>query len=201
MPSPSKSTWSTLEEIPRSCLPASHDRALRTARVEISPQGPLLGRGPKILAGALQFLITILLLRRFDPARFGILTVCLSGILLIDSVIGGATDSGVLRLAPMRNQREPQRSVQLQQAGFTLKLIFAAAIALPVLLLRSRLSQFLFQTRQGASCLDVSLAALIGMLVLRSAQMHYQVNRRFVPYGVSDLLSSLLKYGGVGLLL
>lgn len=157
--------------------------------------------GPKILAGALQFILTLALLRHFDPADFGAISVCISGVLLGDSIIGGATDSGVLRLAPSSSATTPTGSLQFQQAGLVLKLALSAIIAIPTIFLLKRISWFLFQTDHGRVYLAISQAALIGMLMLRSAQMLYQIKERFLPYGISDLTNSLLKFGGLGLLL
>lgn len=157
--------------------------------------------GPKILAGGLQFGLTVVLLHHFDPVNFGVISVCLSGVLLSDSIIGGATDSGVLRLAPLSNASAPIRSLEIQQAGLLLKLLLVAIILLPALFLAAPISSLLFQSPHDASYLRISAAALVAMLVLRSVQMHYQVNRRFFSYGISDLASSTLKFGGIGLVL
>jgi O-antigen/teichoic acid export membrane protein len=157
--------------------------------------------GPKVLAGALQFAANLLLLRYFGPEQFGIISICLVAVLLSDSIVGGATDSGVLRLAPPHNAAAPEKSLQYQQAGLILKLLFAAVLAVPMVLLAQPLSALLFQNAAGSRFLLVSIVALCGMLALRSAQMHFQVNRRFTPYGVADLLNSGLKFGGLGILL
>jgi O-antigen/teichoic acid export membrane protein len=157
--------------------------------------------GPKVLAGGLQFALTLALLRRFDPVTFGVLSVCLSGVLLVDSVVGGATDSGVLRLAPSVRKQDPLRSLQFQQAGLTLKCLLVLAVVLPASPFAGKISSLLFQTAGGMADIGISLGALAGMLALRSVQMHYQVEGRFVPYGAADLASSALKFGSIGLLL
>jgi O-antigen/teichoic acid export membrane protein len=157
--------------------------------------------GPKVLTGGLQFGANLVLLRYFGPEQFGILSVCLVAILLSDSIIGGATDSAVLRLAPLYNEKLPEKSLQYQQTGLNLKLLVAGVLAIPVLLLTKPLSELLFQNSSGGRFLALSVVALFGMLALRSAQMHFQVNRRFTPYGIADLLNSALKFGGLGVLL
>jgi O-antigen/teichoic acid export membrane protein len=157
--------------------------------------------GPKVLAGGLQFGLTIVLMRHFSPKEFGIISVCLSAVILCDSIVGGATDSGVLRLAPSSLAVEGQRSLEFQQAGVILKLLFVALIAMPLLLFARPLSDLLFQNTTGARYLCISLVALLATLLMRSAQMQYQVTEQFVLYGAADLTNSLLKFGGIGLLL
>lgn len=157
--------------------------------------------GPKILAGGLQFLLMFLLMRHFHPREFGSISVCMSAVILCDSVVGGATDSGVLRLAPSLGAQDTARSLQYQQAGVVLKLIFVAIVAALVLLLARPLSRLLFQSPSGAGYLSISLVALLATLLMRSAQMQYQLVERFTSYGVADLANSALKFGGVALLL
>jgi O-antigen/teichoic acid export membrane protein len=157
--------------------------------------------GPKVLAGGLQFVLTVALMRHFGPKDFGMISVCMSAVVLCDSIVGGATDSGVLRLAPSASYVEDSRSLEFQQAGVVLKLCFVAIIAVPVLLLRRQLSEWLFQTPYGAPYLCISLAALMATLLMRSAQMQYQIAERFALYGAADLANSALKFGGIGLLL
>lgn len=157
--------------------------------------------GPKILAGGLQFLLMLALLRYFDPEHYGLISVCLSGVLLSDSILGGATDSGVLRLASSSSAGSLLRSLQFQQAGLVLKLAGVLLVAIPAFFLARRISLLLFQTGEDVRYLGMSCLALIGMLVLRSVQMHYQVSGRFLAYGASDLGSSVLKFGGIGILL
>lgn len=156
---------------------------------------------PKIASGGLQLCFSLILMRFFGPAHYGVLSVCLSGVLLADSIIGGATDSGVLRLAPLYHENDLQKSVQIQRAGLLLKPLVAIVIALPLLALAPLVSKAVFQDASYAGVLYWSVAALFGLLVLRSAQMHFQVSRNFVLYGTAEILHAFLKFGGIALLL
>jgi O-antigen/teichoic acid export membrane protein len=153
--------------------------------------------GPKLLAGGVQFAFSLLLLRYMGPSQFGVMAICLAGVLLGDSILGGATDSGVLRLAPLEESRNPARSLQYQQAGLALKLAIAGAAAVPLLLLAQPITRRLFQEHAGVAPLLISIVALMGMLAVRSAQMHFQVRQRFALYGAADLLNTILKSGAL----
>ena len=156
--------------------------------------------GPKILAGGLQLLLMLALMRHFGQHDFGIISVCLSAVILCDSIVGGATDSGVLRLASLcRGDRE--RSLEIQLAGVILKFAFVVVIAVPVLLWGRAFSTLLFQTPTGSIYLTTSVGALLATLLLRSAQMQYQIKERFALYGTTDLTNNAFKFGGVALLL
>ena len=153
--------------------------------------------GPKVLAGALQFAFSILLLRYMGPSQFGVVGVCLAGVLLCDSIIGGATDSGVLRLAPLEERRDLTRSLQFQQAGLAFKLALAGLLTAPMALFAGPISRQLFQEHAGITALLLSIGAFVGMLAMRSAQMHFQVTRRFALYGMADLLNTGAKFGAL----
>jgi O-antigen/teichoic acid export membrane protein len=157
---------------------------------------------PKFLGGGLLLLFNLILLRRFGPEQYGMVTVCLSGILLFDAILGAAVDMGILRLAPLyqRDQRL-ESSLQIQQAGLILKPVAMLAPALLVVGFAGPLSALLFQRKGGEPLLYLSLVSLLGLLVFRSAQTHFQVSREFLRYGGADLLHSLLRFGGITTLL
>lgn len=70
---------------------------------------------PKGLGGALQVGINFALLRFLGPAEFGLLSVCVTGIILSDAIISPPVDLGVLRLAPLEEIEDPAASVRLQR--------------------------------------------------------------------------------------
>jgi len=151
---------------------------------------------PKILGGGLQLLFGLILLRYLGPSEYGTLAVCLSAVLLADAVLGAGTDMGVLRLAPLYEQHDPLRSLQIQKAAWALKL--AGTCILVIVILAGRpLTQGWFQQPGEQYLLLLTVVSLLGLLALRSAQMYFQVRRAFAFYGAIDLLHSLLKFGGI----
>jgi len=157
---------------------------------------------PKISGGALQVFFNLLLIRHLSPEHFGMVSLCLTGIVMSDAVLGSALDMGILRLAPVYEQNgQRMRSVSLQKAALSIKPIGVALVTVPVMFLGSRLSQAFFQRSGGESLILLTLIGLLGLLMLRSAQLYYQVANRFVPYGLTDILQNALKFGGIMLLL
>jgi O-antigen/teichoic acid export membrane protein len=129
------------------------------------------------------------------------ISVCITWILMSDAVMGAAVDMGVLRLAPLRYQRDPRQSLEFQQAALIMKPLGALALGLPILALAQPLSQALFQTPSGGHLLFLSMISVIGLLIMRSVQVHFQVTSSFVRYGVTDLLHSFFRFGPIALLL
>ena len=156
---------------------------------------------PKGLGGAVQILLSVVLLRYLGPKSFGMLSVCLAAVIVGDSIFGSALDMSIFRLAPLYRDRNPLTSLQIQKAGLLLKPAGALLAVLPILFFGPQLSQALFQTRDGAPLLYLALAALLGSLLIRSTQVHFQIERRFRLYGMTDLLDTFLCLGIIGGLL
>lgn len=156
---------------------------------------------PKASGAVFQLFFNLILLRYFGPAQFGVLAVCLSVVILSDAVLGAAFDTAILRQGPMYHVDDPVRSLQVQQAGLLLKPLMGLVAAVPLLLFGSRLSMLLFQGRGSKMLLYLSAASVLGLLMLRSVQAHFQVSRKFRRYGASDLLHNAIRYGGTALLL
>jgi hypothetical protein len=56
---------------------------------------------PKVVAGAATLVVNAAMLRYFGPEQFAIYSLCVTGILLTDAIMGASADLGVLRLAPL----------------------------------------------------------------------------------------------------
>jgi O-antigen/teichoic acid export membrane protein len=156
---------------------------------------------PKVSGAAAQLGLNILLLRFFGPARFGMVAVCLGMVLLADAVLGAAFDVAVLRLAPLYLDTERTHSLQVQQAGLLMKLLFGIAVGIPLVFFGPRLSVLLFQGRGSSDLLYLTASAVVALLVLRSVQAYFQVSSRFRAYGLLDVGHNTLRYGGVACLL
>lgn len=156
---------------------------------------------PKVLGGASQLLLSLLLVRFLGVEQFGMVSVCLTGVLLLDAVIGSAIDMAIFRLAPLHREDAPAYARAIEKAGLYIKPIGAALLFAPLAFLAARASQVLFQDPTRGSLLLLSALALLGMLLFRSMQVHFQIESRFAAYGATDLLHTAARLGFIGLLL
>jgi O-antigen/teichoic acid export membrane protein len=157
---------------------------------------------PKLLAGGGQFFLNLFLLRYFGPVQFGAVSVCLTAILFCDAFLGSAIDLGILRLCPSQvAQGRPVRSLQIQQAGLILKPLAIGLLILPISAVGGAVSLLLFQRRDQANLVVLTMVALLGLLLLRSVQTYFQVEHRFNWYGGADLAHNALRYGFVAIAL
>ena len=156
---------------------------------------------PKLLGGALQLIFNILLLRHLGPQSFGMLAVCLSAVILCDSIFGSAIDMSIFRIAPLYRTKSSLSALQVQQAGLLLKPAGALLAVLPIALFAPRISLALFQRSDATPLLYLTLGALLGTLLIRSTQVHFQIERKYKPYGLTDVINNVICFGAIGMLL
>jgi O-antigen/teichoic acid export membrane protein len=156
---------------------------------------------PKALAGLCTVGINLVLLRFFGPEQYGAYALCVSIVLLSDAILGSALDLGVIRLASLHHEKDPQRCLAVQAAGFYLKVICVLVVTMIMSMFAGRLSQMLFHRRGDESLLYIVCAGVLALLSLRSLQMLPQINCKFFEYGLLELIQMVLKYGGITLLL
>jgi O-antigen/teichoic acid export membrane protein len=156
---------------------------------------------PKGFGGAVQVCFSVVLVRFLGPKSFGMFSVCLAAVILCDSIFGSAIDMSIFRIAPLYRDQNPLAALQIQKAGLMIKPLGALVAIVPIILFGSRLSQALFQTPDAAPLLYITLAALLGSLLIRSTQVHFQIERRFRIYGLTDLLDTFLCFGTITALL
>src|SRR5262245_45935635 len=133
-------------------------------------------------------LLQLAMVRYFAPQQFGIFSICVTAVVLVDGIVGGAVDMGILRLAPLHVSSTPGYSLEIQRAGLLLKPLVMAVIFLPLGLAAGPLSRALFQQSNYAHMIWLTALALLGLMLLRSAQIFFQVQLKFLGYGLADLL-------------
>jgi len=161
----------------------------------------LLVAFPKILNGVGLIIINAIALQVLGPAQFGVFYVCSVAILMTDGVLGSAFDMGVVRLVPTLIASEPRRAQNIETAALLLKSAIAVTAALCLVSFATPLAKAAFGLADAGILIYLSCSAAIALLAFRSVQVHLQVQQRFATYGAFDLLASLLRLGGVVLVL
>ncbi len=155
---------------------------------------------PKLLAGVGTACIGLVLMRFMAPAEFGVLSLCLSGLLMMDGLLGSAFDLATVRISTNNCGDDRTVSYQAQQSCIALKL-GAVLIAGLLLLTFHKLLLHMFFNGYGNAPLALTLLSGFAVLVLRSAQIYFQLEKRFSSYGMIDLGHSGLKILGIGCLI
>lgn len=155
---------------------------------------------PKIMAGVGTLGLNLLLMRYFSPSQFGVYSLCVATILLSDAILGSAFDFGVVRLASLAHSGNG-RSLAVQRAALSIKLLSALLIAAVLVTAANPLSQAMFHGTGQGRLLYLTAATVVALLLFRSAQVQMQVAGRFRMYASFDLLHLVLKFGGVSVLI
>lgn len=151
---------------------------------------------PKVLLGAGTVGLNLLLLRYMGAEQFAVLSLCITAILMTDSIAGSAFDYTVLKLAPVAGAEEPL----FHAAAFQVKALVALVLLACSLLFAGPVDRTFFQGAAGPAAIAVTAAAAGAVLLLRSAQTWLQSRQDFRTYGAFDLIHLCLRFGGVGLL-
>lgn len=155
---------------------------------------------PKVASGGLQVATNLLIVQQLGPERAGVVFVCVTAILLADAVFGSALDLAVVRLATSQTPGTTSSGPQVQKAALAIKTVACLLLAVVVALWSRQFSGLLFHAERDAPLLLLSVVAFFGLLVVRSLQTWFQVAGHFRAYGLTDLLHSALRFGGIGAL-
>lgn len=151
---------------------------------------------PKGLGGVLTIALSALLMRYMGPAEFGVWAMCLLMVALADGVLGSAIDMSVVKLASSWRTQDAHRAAQVERAGVVLKAGMTAAVLLLAAALAAPLSRALFH-REDPALLLSAVATAGGVLLMRSAFLHLQLEQRFGGYAALETSAQVLRTGGV----
>jgi hypothetical protein len=70
---------------------------------------------PKLAAGIGTIALNLVLIRYLAAEDLALVSLCLAGVLLVDSIAGSALDMGTLKLATASRDTDPQASVEVQK--------------------------------------------------------------------------------------
>lgn len=156
---------------------------------------------PKATAGVLMLALNLALVSRLEPGEFGVFTLALSSVLLLDSVIGGAIDMSVLRLAPLRQAQDPDGARAIELAALLVKLGVVLAV-IPLLAATAPWIALTLLHRSDATHVVWLIATCTAaLLTMRSTLAHCQVIGDFRGYGAVDWANVLSRFSVAGVLL
>ncbi len=157
----------------------------------------LLVAFPKALTGFGTIVFNLILLRALGAEQFGVVSICVTSVLLVDAIIGSAIDLSVMKLAPALRPSDPEACKAIQRSALYLKAAGGIVLTAPLILARGPISQALFRSSGYESVLGISALAALALLILRSAQAQMQIESNYRLYGMVELLHAALRFGGV----
>lgn len=156
----------------------------------------------KVLNGGLTIIFNILLLRYFGPEQFGIFSLCVVFIQLVDGIFGSSLDMGVMQFA--YGHKQELKKGEFSEAEVSTIFLKCLLVLLSIAALSSaaeEIGQFFFHQADLSALIWLTAFSALGLLFLRSYQVHCQLHGQFFRYGISDIIHSCLKFGGIAALL
>lgn len=155
---------------------------------------------PKLISGVGTAVISWVAFHHLSTSRFGVLSLCLSAIMMVDSVLGSAFDLAVVRLATSLAGDDQLGLRMLQKGGIVLKLAATGGVGVLLFAFSRPLLHEFFKGDGSLGLLALTLGAACMVLLVRSAQLQFQLERRFRAYGAIDLAHNAMKLAAVALL-
>lgn len=156
---------------------------------------------PKIAGGGLMLLLNVWLMHVLDPAVLAVFTLCTTSIIVIDAILGTAIDVAVLRLVPIGIVQQAHSGPAVETAGVLAKLCVTLLLALVIIFAGDSLSDLVFHRPDLAGLMALTVCAAIGLLLLRSSQVHAQVTGSFGFYGLLETIHVVVKFGLAAILI
>jgi O-antigen/teichoic acid export membrane protein len=152
---------------------------------------------PKLASGVGTVALNLFLIRRLTEENLALFSLCLAGVLLVDSIAGSALDMGTLKLASSINDTDRAASLDIQKHAIYLKVLALGFACLLVGAFGRPFWSGLTHQTAHFNLVYLSLAATGGLLLVRSAQVQMQVDQKFMYYGLLDTLHIVLRFGGI----
>jgi O-antigen/teichoic acid export membrane protein len=160
----------------------------------------ILGNGSYV---ALGFLANVVSANGLSPAQFGLVSIALATLNVLQEVCGNGLDMGMVRLAAPHLEKNPARATAYYRAALQIKLLVAGTVALLLYVLAPGIATAIFNNPDMAPMLHWVSLGLISACLYNYVLARVQAEERFTLYAVlraSNNIGKLLVLGGIWLL-
>lgn len=139
----------------------------------------ILGNGSYVGLG---FLANVFSANGLTPAQFGLVSIALATLSVLQEVCGNGLDLSMVRLAAPHVEKDPNKAATFYRAALQLKLLVNGAIALGLYLLAPWLAVALFNAPDLAPLLQWVSFGLMGACMFNYMLSRVQAEERFTLY-------------------
>lgn len=160
----------------------------------------ILGNGSYVGLG---FLANVFSANGLTPAQFGLVSIALATLNVLQEVCGNGLDLSMVRLAAPHVEKDPVKAATYYRAALQLKLLVNGAIALALYLMAPTLAERVFDTPDLAPMLRWVSAGLMGACLYNYMLSRVQAEERFTLYAIlraSNNVGKLLVLGAIWVL-
>ncbi|MGH9628881.1 MAG: lipopolysaccharide biosynthesis protein [Bryobacteraceae bacterium] len=148
---------------------------------------------PKLASALSLVLLNLYAIQWLEPASYGAFGLCLTFLVLFETIAGAALDIGVLREAPLLREPGVLGMSAPERSAVVLKLGMSAIMLCLAVLFGDAIAGLFFQQSDAGGIPIAVVFAGAGILLARSVQVSFQVSRRFYLFGAADLTHTLLR--------
>jgi O-antigen/teichoic acid export membrane protein len=177
-------------------MTASPDRDAQDSGATDKPSGlmgivkVILGNGSYV---ALGFLANVVSANSLTPAEFGLVSIALATLNVLQEISGNGLDLAMVRLAAPHVEREPSVAASYFRAALQLKLLVNGAIALLLFACAPLLAQGVFDNPDMAPMLRWVSAGLIGAALYNYMLARVQAEEEFTLYAILRASNNVAK--------
>lgn len=160
----------------------------------------ILGNGSYVGLG---FLANVFSANGLSPAQFGLVSIALATLNVLQEICGNGLDLSMVRLAAPHVESNPKKAAAYYRAALQLKLLVNGAIALTLFLLAPNLAVLIFDTPEIAPMLRWVSVGLMGACLYNYMLSRVQAEERFTLYAIlraSNNVGKLLVLSAIWLL-
>ena len=160
----------------------------------------ILGNGSYV---ALGFLANVVSANGLSPAQFGMVSIALATLNVLQEICGNGLDLGMVRLAAPHLEKNPGVATAYYRAALQIKLLVNGSVALLLYFLAADLAALIFENPEMAPMLRWVSVGLMGACLYNYMLARVQAEERFSLYAVlraSNNIGKLIVLGGIWLL-
>lgn len=150
----------------------------------------ILGNGSYV---ALGFLANIISANGLTPAEFGLVSIALATLNVLQEVCGNGMDLAMVRLAAPHVDKKPSTAASYYRAALQFKLLVNGSIALALYLLAPQLAVAVFDNTQMTPMLRWVGLGLVGASLYNYMLARVQAEERFTLYAVLRVANNVGK--------
>ncbi|MCB1704798.1 MAG: oligosaccharide flippase family protein [Halioglobus sp.] len=160
----------------------------------------ILGNGSYV---ALGFLANVVSANGLSPAQFGLVSIALATLNVLQEICGNGLDLGMVRLAAPHLEKNPGAAAAYYRAALQIKLLVNGGVALLLYVLAPQIALLVFENADMTPMLRWVSFGLMGACMYNYMLARVQAEERFSLYAVlraSNNIGKLLVLGGIWLL-
>lgn len=181
---------------------ASAACSVSESKAELSTHGKSIYKTSAVVFAAniaylgLGFLANLIVVRALSPQAFGVLSIALALLIILQEVCGGGIDVTMVKFA----SEHQDRAVSIYRTALQLKIIVNASLAIILWFCAEPIAQLAFRDASVALPLQVAGVGAFGSSLYTFLLARLQAEQRFFAYSVHRVFNNTVKCGLLALL-